>query len=365
MKHVLIINTVPTERNGITGVIFNFLNNLESKDFKFDLVSINHPDDQYIESLSQKGGKIIVLKRSIKNAFKYIYSLVKVMKGYDIIHVHGNSATMVLEMIAGKLAGVNIRIAHSHNSSCSLFVIHKIANPLFQYLCTGRIACSDIAGKWLFGNRKFNIIKNGIETNRFAFDKKQRLHLRNELGWNNYKIIGHIGNFDYAKNHTFILKVFCELNKIDSNSRLILLGGGDSTKIRDEANRFGIAHNICFAGSVPDPERYLSAMDLILMPSLFEGLPLTLVEEQANGLKCIVSDTITKQVDLSGNIKFMSLKKDAVVWATEALELINEKTSSRQERSNEACKSICNNGYDINTEAVKLKKIYTKLSMNK
>lgn len=362
---VLIINTVPTERNGITGVIFNFLNHFESNNFEFDLVSINYPNKQYVESLKKKGGKIIVLNRSLKNALRYVYGLVKIMNGYDIIHVHGNSATMVLEMIAGKLAGVNIRIAHSHNSSCSLFIVHKIVNPLFQYLCNGRIACSDVAGKWLFGNRKFHIINNGIDTARFVFNDKKRQNLRDELGWNDCIIIGHVGNFDYAKNHSFILDVFYEMYKLNSKSRLLLLGGGDNIKIKEKTQELGITHSIYFAGSVPEPERYLSAMDLILMPSFFEGLPLTLIEEQANGLKCIVSDTITKQVDLSGNIEFMSLKMNPVIWATEALKLIADKAVSREEQSSKACKNICNSGYDINTEVVKLMKIYMELSNHK
>lgn len=357
---ILFINTVPTERNGITGVIFNYLESFPiEKDDKIGYVAINQPDDSFKKRLDKVGADLFVIERKISNPIRYVKQLAKVAKNYDIIHAHGNSATLTLEMLAGKLAGCKLRIAHSHNTSCSAKLIDKIFRPLFYTLCNGRMACGIEAGKWLFKDRDFTVLNNGIDTERFKYNQEWRTKIRTELGIPEDEIlIGHVGNFDYSKNHDFILETFKVLANTNDKSKLILLGSGAAReKYEGIAKNYGLIDRIIFAGSVSNVNEYLSAIDIIFMPSRFEGLPLTLVEEQAAGLACVVADTITRQADMTGNVIFLPLTVSTEAWA-KMLQSNLTFASNRQKKSLSAINTIRQNGYDIKAEAIKLRQFY-------
>ena len=344
---ILIVNTVPTEKNGITNVIFNLLKAMDLNGLEVGYVSISNPEDFYVNQLKDLGIRLHVISRSIKNPFGYIKKLSKVAKGYDVIHVHGNSATMVLEMIAAKLAGVKFRIAHSHNTSCSMRTIDKLARPLFYALCNERLACGDEAGKWLFKNRDFHIVNNGVDTSKFRFDAGKRSSIRKELGWENNPIIGHVGNFLPAKNHEFLITLFAKYTASHPEARLLLLGNGYlKDEAIDQAARLGVLDKVKFAGSVENPQDYLSAMDIIVMPSTFEGLPLTLVEEQANGLDCICSTNITPEADMTKRLHFLNLDENLQTWTSKIDDALDN-SDSRDKKSENAIAMIKKNGYDI------------------
>lgn len=361
------VNTVPTEKNGITNVILNLIKAFDYTDSSIDLVSINHPELSILEEIRLRGGKLYSIPRKIKNPLTYIYNLAKKAKGYDVMHVHGNSATMVLELIAAKIAGVKLKIAHGHSTSCSMKTIDKLARPLFYALCNGRLACGKEAGEWLFGKRDFLILNNGVDTDKFRFNHIYRELLREKLGWDNCKIIANVANLVEAKNHDFLIRVFAKLCNIRDDVRLLLLGDGPlMDNVKKQAEELNLLNYIHFAGAIPNVHEYLSAIDLIVMPSKFEGLPLTLIEEQANGLNAIVSDRVTKNADMTGLISFLPLEKGADYWAKKIL----EKLVSGIER-NASCSSISigmikTSGYDIQTSTQRLKNYYTlKLNENK
>ena len=302
------VNTVPTERNGITGVVFNFIGAFPKGAVELGYVTINEPDESFRIKLGIVGARLYVVPREIRHPLRYVRNLANAARGYDAIHAHGNSATLVLEMLAAKMAGVPLRIAHSHSSNCSMHLIHRIMWPLFQTLCNSRLSCSDKAGRWLFGKRDFTVINNGIDTARFSFNAENRKDIREMIEVTG-PIVGHVGNFDYAKNHTFILQVFAEVKKTIPDAKLMLVGGGENMpKFQTMACGLGIQDSVIFTGPVSDTAPYMSAMDMVLMPSHYEGMPLTLVEEQANGLRCVVSDTITRNADLTGNLTYLSLE---------------------------------------------------------
>lgn len=364
---ILIVNTVPTERNGITNVILNLFKYFDLKDCSIDFVTINNPEPSIIKIVESRGGKVFTIPRKIKNPFKYIRQLSRLAKGYDVMHVHGNSATMILEMIAAKIADVKLRIAHSHNTSCSMHIMDNLSRPLFYALCNGRLACGKEAGKWLFRNRNFLVINNGIDTEKFRFNQKIRDSIRKNLGWNNYKIIANVANFVEAKNHEFLISVFANLCNIRSDVRLLLLGDGplidNAKKLADE---LGLVNNIHFAGAVPNVNEYLSAIDLIIMPSKFEGFPLTLVEEQANGLKAIVSDRVTKDADMTGLLSLIPLNKGTKYWAENILKILDNGIERNASCSSRSIDMIKKAGYDIHSSAQKLKNYYiSKLYENK
>lgn len=354
---VLIINTVPTERNGITNVIFNYFAAINNQRIEFGYVTISEIGKEYEKWLKEKGIKIYRLTRSFNHPIKYIKDLYKIAKDYDIVHAHGNSSTLLLEMLAAKLGNVNVRISHSHNTTCNSPLLHKLLNPLFLKLCTKQLACGVEAGKWMFGKKEFEVINNGIDTVRFRFKEEDGDTIRKQLGWSEAIIIGNVGNFYEQKNHTFLLDIFSHIYKKEPKARLLILGDGPlKDELLTKTKDLGIEEAVKFAGSVSNVEAYLSAMDIIVMPSLFEGLPLTLIEEQANGLQCLVSDVITKDADM-GNLEFLSLDLPVSEWS-KCIERKLKNLPNRIENSSKCIEIIKSRGFDIHEEAKKLTDIY-------
>lgn len=359
MTKVLFVCTVPTDKSGIPNVIFNLLDRLDSRKYNIGYVAINEPSDLYREKLDKKNAKLFIIPRKIKNPLKYIYQLSKVATNYDIIHIHGNSATMVLEMIAAKIAGVKVRIAHSHNTTCNMKIIDKLARPFFYSLCNGRLACGIEAGRWLFQKRNFQVINNGIDVEKFRFNGNTRTIVRTKNGIeDNDYVIGHIGNFVEQKNHSFLIDIFNKLTEIRSNTKLLLLGDGPlKVSIQSKVNDLGLSKQVIFAGSVDHPEEYMNAMDMVVMPSLFEGLPLTLVEEQANGLSIIASDTITPDANITGNVHFLSLSENVSSWVKSIQKILN-KSLHYKASSDRAIDQIKKAKYDIDSSVETLERYY-------
>lgn len=359
---ILLINTVPTEQNGITGVIFNYLKAIYAKEITFDLLSLNTPSSQYSDIVEAKGGRVFVLPR-LDGTLKYWNELRRLIKKnrYDAVHIHGNSHTVVLELSAAWTAGCVVRMVHSHTTTCSHVVVSRLLTQPFNMLYTHGLACGDAAGRWMFGKRKFTVINNGVNTDLYAFDKTKRDAIRNDNGWTDCKVIGHVGGFVGTKNQKFIVDVFCELYKHDNTYRLLLIGDGALRhEVEVKVNEYGLQNVVCMTGNIDNVCDYLNAMDLVLMPSLFEGLPLTLVEQQANGLRCVVSDVITREADKTGNMIFLPLAMDASKWAERIIAIDMDNTRQRMMRSEKAIERIRECGYSIQEEARKLKEYYIK-----
>lgn len=355
---VLIVNTVPTEKNGITNVIYNYYRAINKRNMCIDLVTINSIEESYRDEFLQNGGCVYTLERNLRHPLRYMRRLSELAHGYDILHAHGNSATMVLEMYAAKKAGVPVRIAHSHNSNCKYHFVDKLCRMPFHAFCNGRLACSSEAGYWLFENKNFSILKNGIDTDKFHFEEGKRIFIRERLGWEDCKVIGHVGNFWEAKNHVFIIAIFQQLVLRDASFRLLLLGKGEKMgEIKDRVARLQLSDNVYFAGATDHVTDYLCAMDIIVMPSLHEGLPLTLIEEQANGLPCVVSDVITREVDKTGLLEFQSLQTTALAWADRICSIALPE-GKRKKQSVQAIDSIRRCGFDICSQADRLMDFY-------
>lgn len=362
LMKILLINTTPTGQNGITGVIFNYLKAFENGDLIFDLLSMNIPERSYSDIVESKGGHVYVMPR-LNGTFKYWNGLRRLIEKnqYDAVHIHGNSHTVVLELLAAKVAGCVVRIVHSHTTTCMHVVVSKLLTLPFNLLYTNGLACGEAAGRWMFGKRKFTVINNGVDTCLYSFDDRKRLALRKGLGWERCKVIGHVGSMVKTKNHRFIIEVFKELYEQDGTFRLLLIGDGSlRSEIEDIINKYCLQNIICMTGNISNVSDYLNAMDMVLMPSLFEGLPLTLIEQQANGLRCIVSDVITRESDKTGNLTFLPLTMDASKWATEIRNITIDSDAERLARSLAAVESIKKNGYSIQVESKKLLDYYIK-----
>ena len=267
---ILVINTVPTDKNGITNVIFNYLKAM-GNDVAFDYVAINNPDAFYVNFLEEKGAALYSLKR--KNVLRYIWSLCKIIKlnKYDAIHVHGNSHTVILELLAAKLAGCKVRIVHAHSTGCNSVALHKLLAGLFDSLCTDQLACGESAGKFMFGLKPFKIINNGVDVEKFSFDNNARGALRVKLALTETDIlIGHVGYFMPVKNQSFLVDVFAELARNDSRYHLVLIGDGAMrTEIEQKVASLGLTNKVTFTGNIDNVSEFLNAIDIIIMPSLY------------------------------------------------------------------------------------------------
>lgn len=356
---ILVVNTVPTDKNGITNVIFNYLASMDKGVGIIDYIALNNPDEKYKNVIRGFGGSVYVLPRCSSKIVSYFKSLRRIIydNKYDAVHIHGNSHTVVLELLSAKMAGCQVRIVHAHSTKCGSVIIHKSLSPLFSALCTHRLACGEEAGRFMFGQKPFAVMNNGIDTDKFAFNSVVRNNIRVKNGWEHCVVIGHVGYFLEIKNQSFLVDVFNHIWHLHPDYRLVMIGEGPLKDIiNDKVESLGLSDAVCMTGSIDNVNEYLNAMDVIAMPSLFEGVPLTLVEQQANGLQCFVSDTITREADKTGNISFISLRRDADAWAKTILSTID--VQKREERSKAAIEYIKKAGYDIKSQAKVLETFY-------
>ena len=358
MTRILVLKSVRFAREGTTAVVCNIINSLCDKNCVFDVVSINSNDD-YKRFIESKGGSFFVANRSFGKLFQYIRTIRSIIKKqkYDAIHIHGNSHTLVLELLACRFSKVKNILVHAHSTSCKNRFVHWALSPLFFALCGIKIACGESAGRFMYGRRRFLIIKNGIDINRFTFSVENRSNIRNSFNINRETIVlGHVGSFSLVKNHAFLIDILSALSSSDQKYVLMLVGEGKLMEtIKRKTIEKHLESNVIFCGSVDNVFDYLSSMDFLLMPSLFEGFPLSLVEAQANGLNCLVSSNVPHEVNLTGNISFLPIDQGESLWAKEI-----QKCSSYNRNTNSinAVNCIKREGFDIRTEALKLLEYY-------
>ncbi|MCW6700871.1 glycosyltransferase family 1 protein [Anaerococcus sp. NML200537] len=320
------------DRGGAETLIMNIYRNIDRTKVQFDFAVHTNNRCHYDDEIESLGGKIYHLPRfKIYNIIDYKISWNKLLsKGeWQIIHGHLDSTASIYLKIAKKYG--LITIAHSHSTSSGTGVKKIIVDYLHRDIVKFsdyNFACSTESGEWLFGkNSNFSIIYNGIEMKKFIFDESIRKNVRNELNLNNKFVIGHVANYTYPKNHKFIIELFKIIAEKDSNANLVLAGKGVKENIYESIRGTLIENKITFLGVRNDINRVLQAFDVFILPSLYEGLPVSLVEAQASGLQCIASDQITKEVKYTENLEFIpinnndSLKK----WANKILSLKNIK----------------------------------------
>ena len=349
--------------NGITNVIMNYFNAFEDSNLAIDFIVINDVDETIKAKIADKSktfaNKSVIYKISgrNKNPIGYIKTLTGILKkgNYDIIHIHGNSATMLTELIAAKKAGVGVRIVHSHNTTCSHKIIHKLAKGSFHKSYTHGFACGEMAGKWLFENREFRVINNGVDANRFTYKADLAKKSKKEFGLEGKKVVGHIGHFSYQKNHEFVLRMFKKLYDKDNSYELVLLGDGKlRTEMEELASQLNIQSAVRFVGRTHKVVEYMHAFDLLILPSRFEGLPLTIIEAVSNAMPCIISDKVSKEAIMEGFVKSLSL--DSIdAWVDE---IIATDIQHREENSQKAIALVKEKGYDINVNAKELLELY-------
>lgn len=308
--------------DGISNVITNYYTHMDYERVQMDIVTINPVSKSFKKEIKKRKGNNFVFPDRNRKPFAYAMWLARVLKkgNYQIMHVHGCSATMAVEMFAAKLAGVKIRIAHSHNTECDHVTADKILRPFFNMWCNVGFACGKEAGEWLFPHKGFEVISNGVDVGKFCFNTKVREEFRRKYGIDGKLAIGHVGRFSEQKNHEKLLDIFECLSAKRRDVVLVLVGDGElRSQIEERSKRSGL--NVLFVGLSNEVEKWLQAMDVMVFPSLFEGLPLGLVEAQAAALPCVLSDTISPMTKITDFVTFVKLDETPETWSR-AIDLI-------------------------------------------
>lgn len=351
---------------GVETLLMNIYRNIDRSKIQFDFMMHREEGKSFYENeIKELGGRIYsgIPFNPFKHK-KYIKSLEDFFKEhpyYKILHAH--NAFSMYTLRSAKRYGVKVRISHSHNGRPKLFD-YKTPFKLYARLkvkkySTDLYACSKVAGDYLYGekyvkNGEVTILKNGIDTNKFNFNKTLRDEYRTSLKIGNKIAIVHIGRFNIQKNHNYLIDIIYELKKINDNFILFLFGEGDlEKKIKRKAEKLHLENNVVFMGIKGNINEYLNAMDIFILPSLFEGLPLTGIEAQTNGLKCLFSDTISNEVAVTELAHFMSIKKSPRKWAEEIIKLSKENIERKGKK-----KEVDKEGYNIIETVKRLEKFY-------
>ena len=346
---------------GIGTVIMNYCKELDKRKYNLTILAGQPIAHKYEQECSEYGIKLVALPSRHDNPVNHYFALWKALKAgkYDIIHDHGNSSMMAIELTIAKWAGIKIRIAHSHNSTCPNMKVHRLLNPYFKKIYTKAFACGKLAGDWLFGEKQFEVLPNGFHTDYFAFDSQSRASIRKELNIENQFVIGHIGRINRQKNQEFLLKVFEKIAPKRRDAVLLIVGAGpDNEKIKEQIAEHPYKNQIIMYGETNNPAAFYSAMDIFAFPSRFEGLPVVLLEAQISGLPCVVSDRVTREVDL-GNISWLSIDSEPEIWASKILDVNQQSIQGRiRFREEHLCQISM---YDIEQSAKQLDRLYTEL----
>ncbi len=359
-KRILIIGL--TERmGGVETFIYNTTIFSDKTKYEYDYL-VHGANICVFQNMINKfygEGHIFFVEKIKANPYKWFLDMKNFYKRngckYDYIHLQTGAASEVIYAFPFCLIyGIKV-IAHSHNGNGYSPIINAIFRPLLNAVTHKRLACSEVAAKWLFGNKRknFQIINNGIDINRFTFNENNREIIRKKYGITNELVIGHIGRFSEQKNHKRIIEIFRDLLYRDNSSKLILVGVGEKQEeIKELVRLYDMKKNVIFAGLQDEIELYYSAFDVFLMPSLYEGLPIVGIEAQSMGLRCLFSDQIDKQIIITDRAKMIPLTESNSKWIDE---ILNESVSINRLSY---ARLIHESGYSIQCTVEKLEKVY-------
>ena len=345
-------------RGGLETMLMNYYRHMDRDKVQFDFLTHRAFRGDYDDEIEALGGRIYRLPRLNPWSGSYRRALDAFFAEhaqYRIVHVHQDCMSAVI-LKAAKKWGVPVRIAHSHNSDqeknfkypIKLFYKRRIP----QY-ATALFACGRDAGDWMFGGAPYRIVPNAIDTAQYVYCSRRAAEMRARLGIPpDAFVVGHVGRFQHVKNHSFLLDIFGEVVKTQENARLLLVGDGDlRQKTEEKAAALGLAEKVMFTGVRNDVPDLLQAMDCFVFPSLFEGIPVALMEAQASGLPCVVSDGVPADCRISRHFERLALAQSPEIWA---LRILASPAGLRRDGGRE----IGNAGYDIASNARWLQDYY-------
>lgn len=367
MEKIRVLQVVPNmHAAGLETLIMNMYRNIDRSKVQFDFLVHYEERFFYDDEIEKLGGKIYRLSfRNDGNMVKYLKGLENFFSEHKYSIVHGHMAsTACFYLGIAKKHNVPIRILHSHNTSTERTFKGFIKYQLLRcstIFANQYFACGELAGKFLYKNKDFTVIHNAISLETFKPDNNERKSLRNELGIDDKFVIGHIGRFNTQKNHKFILDVFERFHIQMPHSQLVLVGEGELEKeIKNRVKEKGLSDCISFLGVRKDINAIYNMLDVFILPSLFEGLPVVGVECQAAGCRTLISDKVSKEIQLTSLVEFLPVEGDLAVdiWCEKLKECVRNKNNISINNVREKMK---NSGYDITKEALNLVTIYRGL----
>lgn len=356
---VLHLFTNPHLTNGATVFEYRISDFLRDEDIYFDYLVTEQASDEELIRYKEMGSVVYrlpidndhgLIVRELKINLQYFRFFKK--HHYDIVYADTENSLRSVHLFMARLAGIKVRVVHSHNTGLQTFskksrFIARFMRFFFNFSATHYFACSDMAAEWLFPKKvykqkRYTLLTNGVDLEKFEFNLEIRKNIRTKYQIaEDETVIGNVGRFMPQKNHGFLLEIFGEVLKIRKKAKLFLIGTGPLMgEIQEKALELGIADKVIFVGNIPDTNDYLQAMDVFVMPSLFEGLPITGIEAQANGLPCIFADSITRELEITNQAEYCSLNEPASDWAVRVL--------AAADRGRMDCKAeLILNGYSI------------------
>lgn len=351
---------------GIESIFLDWYKNIDKKNFEFELLLRTQDDNaSALQEYKILKGKYFRLA-PITNFFEYKKNVKNFFinhHDYDILHVHESDPFILRH---AKKYGIKKIVLHSHKSGTTKSLKEKLKvfdeKLMKNFYVDYAFACSKKAALWKFGGLRFQnnnvfLIHNAIDTSKFTYSVKERNIVRNLLGVDGNFVVGHVGRLTYQKNQFYMIDVFANIVNRVTNSILVIVGNGPyKSELKVYAEKLGLTDKIRFLGARSDVQDLLQAIDCFLLPSRSEGLPVTLVEAQASGLPCFISDKISREVDLVPNLIFRhDINESPKIWANDIIN--TAKNFHRKDTSQLIIKS----GYDIKTEVNKLEKKYLEI----
>ena len=370
MKEIRVLQVFgePLSNGGQESFLMNMYRNMDKNKIIFDFFTPYYCDNELMKrELESTGSKVFIyngrffgegnkkdLRKNVKDFFEKNH--------YDIVHIHSGStyALMYISKMARK-SGAKKVIVHSH---CGGFknlkyrIIKFISTPYLMKYPTDYYACSKLAAEWKFPQRivkqrKYRILKNAIDTNKLYFNKDIRERTRKELDIEDKFVVGHIGRFSLQKNHDFLIDIFNEIQNKKNNSVLMLIGTGDLQEtIKDKIDKLGLSNKVLMLNLRNDIQELLNAMDVFVLPSFFEGLPVVGVEAQATGLQVFTSTEVTKELPIEKLSYYYALEDGSEKWAEN---IIKESNGFIRKNTTELIKE---SGYDVKIAAKKMEELY-------
>lgn len=350
---------------GAETFIYNVLSFLDTKRYHIDFAIQDRQskNQKLIDLCYDKKSSVFYITNYKKNYFKSLNDLNRLLvtNEYDCMHYHVNSLGNVIPIIAALNNEVKI-VIHSHNSANNEAGIwgkwlHLFNRMLFNHRFSARIACSVVAGKWMFGNQDYSIINNAIHIEQYQYNVHSRIFVREKLGIpSDALVIGHVGRFVAAKNHDFLINCFEKIMNQQEDVYLLLVGDGPlRNEIVNKCKSIDVIDRVIFTGNIDYINQVYSAMDCLVFPSVFEGLPFTLIEAQASGLPIIASDCITKELKITDLISYYSLH-NIDEWVRAVQYIFNKKI----DRLGKA-EYVKNSRFDISRMISLLEVMYNKI----
>lgn len=351
---------------GVEAVIMNYYRHIDHKKIQFDFICDDDSTNIPYEEIEKLGGRVILIP-PYQKVFKYHNELKKLFKknNYKIVHSHINTLS-VFPLFAAKCAEVPVRIAHSHSTTnkkeWKKNLLKQFLRPFSKLFANQYMACTEHAGRWMFGDNNYEkgnvyLLNNAIDLDKFKYNEKIRIQKRNELKLNdNDLVIGHIGRFVQQKNHDFLIEIFNEIYKKNKNTKLFLVGQGPLIdEIKEKVKKYNLQDNVIFLGQRSDVSELYQAFDLFLFPSLYEGLGMVLIEAQASGIPCVCSTEVPEVAKVTDNLLFLDLSENPNIWVDKTLNI-----SSSVVRK-DCSGNVRDAGYCIKQEVIKLENKYKEL----